>query len=50
MGKFEIPALLQAGKIWVVSLVKKNQNSRIRTEGGVVFQREMEFLEFQEEN
>ena len=27
----------------------KNQNSPLRTEGGVVFQRQMEFLEFQEE-
>ena len=42
-------ALLQSGTICLVSLVKEIQNNPIRTKGGVVFQREMEFLEFQEE-
>ena len=46
--KFEIPALLQGGTICLASLVKKIQNDRNRTEGGVAFQRNLEFLEFPE--
>ena len=42
----QILALVQDGTICFVSVVKKNHNDLIRTEGGVAFQRNLEFVKF----
>ena len=51
-AEFTIPASLLGSNICLDSLVKKNQNDPIRTEGGIALHRNLELVElrvFQEE-